>query len=104
MEAMMLDFDDREQKQQKSFKKVLEKIKTVQCQTSDMRDELDLEEETIEDLDYAINNASGTVNSATARVKQLQETSGVRWHMAFVVVLLIVFVSVSATIILIGML
>lgn len=99
----MLDFDDREAKQRNALKKINQKLKGVKIISEDMRDELDVEEECIEDLEVAIENASETVVSATDRVKRLQNTSGAKWHIIAVSVLCMIFVVVCVMTILLSL-
>ncbi len=81
---------------------VLKKIRKVGELAENMRDELDVQVECIEDLESSVGNARVTVVSVTERIKRLAAASGVCCHAAVVGGLLAVFVVVCAVTILIG--
>lgn len=99
-----MEFDSREEKQRKAMKQILQKTRTIKALTEDIGDELDLEEECIEDLGVAIDNAKDTVVDGTHRIKRLQDMSGCGWHIAAVVILVGVFCAVCAITVLVGVL
>jgi len=94
--------DNREREQRAKMRKVVQKIHAVKELAGNIGDELDLQEETIEDLGVAVDNAKNTVVGVTERLKRLIESSGIKWHACAVIILGVVFFVVCVVTVLIG--
>jgi t-SNARE complex subunit (syntaxin) len=94
--------DEREHNQRNELRKVIKKIHQVKELSRDIRDELDIQDECIEDLEFSVDSATETVVSVTERVKRFMGNAGEGWHAFTVVVLLFVFITVCFLVVLIG--